>query len=59
MDINIAEYVTLRRVGSLGGHEPHISDLRTPLFVKLTSEPHINGSEPHISKNMNYFTLKT
>ena len=29
--------------------EPHISDLRTPLFAKLTSEPHISGSEPHIT----------
>ena len=37
------------RVGGLGGHEPHISDLRTPLFAKLTSEPHISGSEPHIA----------
>ena len=29
--------------------EPHISDLRTPLFAKLTSEPHISDSEPHIA----------
>ena len=35
------------RMGGLGGHEPHMSDLRTPLFAKLTSEPHISGSEPH------------
>ena len=27
--------------------EPHISDLRTPSFAKLTSEPYISGSEPH------------
>ena len=31
----------------LGGHEPHISDLRTPLFAKLTSGPHTSGSKPH------------
>ena len=37
------------RLGGLGGYEPHISDLRTPLFEKLSSEPHISGSEPHIS----------
>ena len=37
------------RVGGLSGHEPHISDLRTPLFAKLNSEPHISGSEPHIA----------
>ena len=32
-----------RRVGGLSGHEPHISDLRTPFFAKLTPEPHISG----------------
>ena len=37
------------RVGGLSGPEPHISDLRIPLFAKLTSEPYISGSEPHIA----------
>ena len=36
-------------VGELGGQEPHISDLRTPFFAKLTFDPHTSGSEPHIS----------
>ena len=40
---------TVVRVGGLGGHEPHISDIRTPLFAKLTTEPHTSGSESNIS----------
>ena len=42
----IVQIMALRRVGGLGGHEPHISDLRTPLFAKLTSEPHIAAPNP-------------
>ena len=44
-----AIFMVIARVGGLGGHEPHISDLRTPLLAKLTYEPHTSGSESHTS----------